>query len=668
MLRSLYSGISGLQVAGMKLSVVGNNIANSQTIGFKKSTAIFQDMLSQSISSYAGSSQIGLGATTAAIWQDFSQSAIENTSRALDLAIDGSGFFVVKNTAPTVDGGTPTETAQYYTRAGAFDLDENGYIINPDGYILQGYTVDPNTGEISTGPTNLQIDATRTDAQATSGIDLSVNLDPTTDIHSAFAYYIFSDLYGSAGTQVHNDFTYYLTGSNAYEVGSAVDTDGGTFSIQLIGADSDSSVSIAVAANHSLADVVSALNTAFGALTSYTAVASAVDAGGGSYVLRITPGNSAWTFSNITDGTDNGGLAVNTGGITSAHNSATISFSFGTSTAASTVTVNVADNTTLASLAAQITSALALNGFSGTAVVVSGASGAYLRINSADSDWSVQGAVTDTTSSGLNLSETTSGSEEFNATNADTYDYSTSVYIYDQQGGKHSVNIYFVKSDTNTWNYYMLAPDDEYYTATPTTPTGTLVFDENGTLATHLDGNGNTLPTGAEPTVTFTFVEDETGTEVPITVSLDFTPEGTYGATTQNGNSFVNYFVGQNGYGPGSLESIEVDTDGLIAGTYSNGETLYVGRVALATFQATQALNQAGDSLWEETSNSGEASINAAGEGGTGDIYGYALEESNVDMAEEFVDMIVAQRAWQANAKTISTSDDMLSELMNIKR
>ena len=401
MLRSLYSGISGLQVAGMKLSVVGDNIANSQTIGFKRSTAIFQDMLAQSISSYTSGSQVGLGATTAAIWQDFSQAAIENTSRSLDLSIDGSGFFVLKNTTPTVDGGAPTETAQYYTRAGAFDLDENGYIINPDGFILQGYTVDPTTGEVGTGPTDLQIDATRTDAQATSGIDLSVNLDPTMDIHSAFTYYVASDLYTSGGTQIHNDFTYYLTGSNAYEIGSAVDTDGGTFSLDLIGADNDSNVSIAVAANHSLADVVSALNTAFGTLTSYTAVASAVDMGGGSFALQITPGNSAWTFSGITDGTDNGGLGISLSGITSAHNAANLSFNFGTASAASTVTVSVADNTSLNSLATQITSAMALNGFSGQAVVVSGASGAYLRIVSADSDWSVQGAVTDTTSSGL---------------------------------------------------------------------------------------------------------------------------------------------------------------------------------------------------------------------------------------------------------------------------
>ena len=668
MLRSLYSGISGLQVSGMKMSVVGDNIANSQTIGFKKAIPIFQDMLAQSISSYSSGSQIGLGARTAAIWQDFSQAAIQNTNRALDLSINGTGFFVLQNQASSEDNGTPITTAQYYTRAGAFDLDKNGYVVNANGYILQGYTVDPFTGEVGTGPQDIQIDATRTDPQATSGIDLSVNLDPSVDAHSAFVYYVDSDTFTSGDTEIHNDFTYYLTGSNSFEVGSAVDTDGGTFSFDLTGGTNDSTVSITISATHSLADVVSSLNTALGALTSYTGTASAVSMGGGSFALRITPGDSAWSISGITDGTDNGGLGVTASGITSQGNDATISFSFGTATDASTVTVTVADNTTLNSLATELTSALALNGYSGTATVVSTASGAYLRIQSNDADWSVQGAITDTTSSSLNLTESTTTGENFDATNSDTYDYSTSIYIYDQQGRSHACNIYFVKTDENTWDFYALSPDDANYTATPGAPTGSMIFDETGALHTVMDGNGNTLPTGTNPDVTFTFVEDETLTPVDLTVSLDFTPRGTYGNTTQNDSSFVNYYTGQNGYGPGSLESLEVDAQGVIMGNYSNGESLAVARVALATFQGEQGLNRTGGTMWSSTRASGEASINPASEGGTGTVYGFSLEEANVDMAEEFVDMIVAQRAWQANAKTISTADQMLSELMNIKR
>jgi flagellar hook protein FlgE len=231
--------------------------------------------------------------------------------------------------------------------------------------------------------------------------------------------------------------------------------------------------------------------------------------------------------------------------------------------------------------------------------------------------------------------------------------------------------MYFVKVADNTWNYYILSPDSvspHAYTATPTQPTGRLIFNEDGTLTYNQQPPGNNLTSGTYPSVTFTYVDDETLQPVDLTASINFTPRGSYGNTTQNGNSFVNYFTGQDGYGPGSLESLEVDNDGMIVGKYSNGESLYVGRVALATFQDTQGLHREGGTMWTETRDSGQPSLNPAEEGGSGSIYGFSLEDANVDMAEEFVDMIVAQRAWQANAKTISTSDQMLADLMNIKR
>jgi len=670
MLRSLYTGITGLRTSGMKMSVVGDNLANSQTIGFKKGVPIFQDLLAQSVSSYAGASQVGLGARTGAIWQDFSQGALKNTNRALDLAIDGRGFFVLKNRASADEGASPVTTAQYYTRAGAFDLDKNGYVINPDGYILQGYTVDPMTGEVGTGPTDIQIDATRTDPVATSGIELSLNLDPTASTHDAFGYYLSGANFSAGSVQVHNDFTYYLTGANAFENGSAIDTTApATFAFDLVAGSATSHVSITVSTGHSLADVLSALDDAFSALTLFsTTAASAVAAGGGSFYLRINPPNEGWSIANISDNTTNDGLGMSTTGITSYASAATLAFSFGTSTAYSTVSITVADNTTLASLVTQLNSALQALTYSGQATLVSNGSNVQIRLIPTDADWSVQGAITDTTTSGLGLTANSSGDEVFNAVDPETYDYSTSVYIYDQQGGRHVVNFYFVKTADNTWDFYTLAPDDPDYTTTPGTPNGTMIFDETGELTTLLDGNGNQLVTSSSIDVTWSFVNDETLQPVDLTVALDFTPRSNYGNTTQNGNSFVNYFVGQNGYGPGSLESLNINPEGVIMGNYSNGESLAVGRVALATFQSVQGLLRAGGTLFEQTRDSGEPSLNPAEEGGTGSIYSFALEDSNVDMAEEFVDMIVAQRAWQANAKTISTSDQMLEQLMNIKR
>ncbi|MBW1711692.1 MAG: flagellar hook-basal body complex protein, partial [Deltaproteobacteria bacterium] len=672
------------------MSVVGDNLANAHTIGFKRGIPIFQDLLAQSISTYAGASQVGLGATTQVIWQDFTQGAFKNTTRALDLAVNGRGFFVVQNRAPMDTGASPTETGQYYTRAGAFEIDKNGYVINPSGLILQGYS---DISQTSGTPSDLRIDTTRIDPQVSSQIDFSINLDPTTTSHSDFSYYLQSDGFAAQSSEVHNAFYYYLDSDEFSSASSIIHDPTG-------GADADASIvfsidteliSINVADGTTLASVASLLSDALTAATNSGTV-SIVSGPSSGVVLRIDPADDTWTIDNVTDTTDAtnqgaaAGLDLDNNTVTSGASTATIAFSFGTSTAASLISITVADNETLSSVYSTLAAAFSAATYSATVTIVSAASGYAIRITSNNDNWSVQGSVTDTTTAtahaaGLDLdnNSATSTGTTFDATDSDTYDYSTSIYIYDQQGGQHTVNIYFEKVDDNTWNYYALAPDSvapNAYSVTPGNPTGTLVFDEQGHLATIDDSTGTTVwsidadgnETGTQPTATFTFVDDETGTPVDMTIDLDFTPSGNYGATTQNGNSFVNYFVGQDGYGPGSLESLQVDAQGVIMGQYSNGEAMAIARVALATFRNTQGLLREGSNLFSANRNSGEASINGAEEGGTGTILGFALEEANVDMAEEFVDMIIAQRAFQANAKVVSTSDQMLGDLMNIKR
>lgn len=147
MLRSLYAGVSGLRAHQMMLDVVGNNIANVNTSGFKGSTVVFQDLLSQVIAG-AGApaegvqggtnpSQVGLGVGVGAIWTNFSQGALENTGKSTDVAIQGDGFFIANQ------GGQ-----QIYTRAGAFTFDGHGNLVTPNGSYIQGWTADPATGDI----------------------------------------------------------------------------------------------------------------------------------------------------------------------------------------------------------------------------------------------------------------------------------------------------------------------------------------------------------------------------------------------------------------------------------------------------------------------------------------------------------------------------------------
>src|SRR6185436_13294947 len=147
---SFSAGLSGLNANGAYLSVIGNNLANINTIGFKSSSVTFQDLVSQNVGgSSANLMQVGLGVTTGAFSPVFSQGAIENTREATNVAIQGAGFFVVRGS-----GGNS------YTRAGNFTFDANGKMVTPDGLIVQGYTqVDPLTGNIITSgqPTDLSV-------------------------------------------------------------------------------------------------------------------------------------------------------------------------------------------------------------------------------------------------------------------------------------------------------------------------------------------------------------------------------------------------------------------------------------------------------------------------------------------------------------------------------
>jgi flagellar hook protein FlgE len=144
-------------------------------------------------------------------------------------------------------------------------------------------------------------------------------------------------------------------------------------------------------------------------------------------------------------------------------------------------------------------------------------------------------------------------------------------------------------------------------------------------------------------------------------IDVDFT------STSQYGSPSIVQTLTQDGYAAGNLSGINIDTAGNVLGTFTNGQVKKIARVALATFPALNGLERAGSTLYKETTESGVPLINKPGEGGLGDISAGMLEDSNVDLAGEFIKMIITQRAYQANSKVISTTDDMLAQLMNIK-
>ncbi len=235
--------------------------------------------------------------------------------------------------------------------------------------------------------------------------------------------------------------------------------------------------------------------------------------------------------------------------------------------------------------------------------------------------------------------------------------YTTSMTVYDSLGAEHEVIIYFQKTNTNEWNYHIAVDDGELGgTAGQLTEieSGTLQFDTDGSL------QSQTVATTAYP-ITFVGADAQT-----LTFDMGDPTGAMEGAVTQFASDSTVTGLDQDGYGAGNLIDWQMDSDGVISGVYSNGETRVLGQVALALFSSVDGLERAGDNLYMATTDSGQPLVGAAETGGRGSVYQYALEGSNVDMESEFVAMITAQRGYQASSRVISASDDLLKELVNI--
>ncbi|MBN2526189.1 MAG: flagellar hook protein FlgE [Deltaproteobacteria bacterium] len=238
--------------------------------------------------------------------------------------------------------------------------------------------------------------------------------------------------------------------------------------------------------------------------------------------------------------------------------------------------------------------------------------------------------------------------------------FSTAITVYDSLGESHRMDVYFTKTGANAWSWAALV-DDGDLGGTP----GAYAQVGNGTLSFTTDGFLND-DTSAPFAVTFDGAS-------PQDIQMDFGDSIVEGGTgldgvTQYAASSIIRSQEQDGYGTGELNGVGVQGNGGVMAIYSNGEQRLVGQVALATFEAEGELARAGGNLWTETQASGAARVGGAGEGSAGSITSNALEQSNVDLAAEFVDLIAYQRGFQANSRTITTADQLYQEIVNLKR
>jgi flagellar hook protein FlgE len=642
MFSSLQTGLSGLRANLRYLEVIGNNLANSATHGFKADRVTFKDLFYQSYGRPSGPTgnlggvngrQVGTGTAIGSIDAIHTQGQITGTGRPFDLALQGSGFFVVN------DG-----TRDLYTRMGSFGIDASQNFVDT----RTGFKVQNVSGSDIDLSTRLTVPA-----NATSSITFGGNLPAEVtgplaeEQQSATA---FADHRAAALT-------------SAVAPASTVDLSGTSLTITV---DSQTPKTINFPAGgspQSLADTVTALNAAFGVndvdalarldiggnliiesdkkgLGSLLQVSGTAAASGVLDLPSTQASGSEATAGGATDLNDlssnktdyQSGDVVQITGLNDQGQAVNVTFTYGV------------DGTTLGDLVTKINTSGAY-----TNATASLASDGRLKLTSSvkgTNDMTIQigdasGGVGSTTWSTHAFEEAVKG------TGPDTVN--SSIVVFDSLGLSHTLSGVFTRQDDGTWNLDLTIPAAEG--SISGAPLTGLSFGTDGTLQGPLAGAIDvTYSNGAAAQ----------------TVDLDLAGASATGGLTSHGGAKSAKPLSQDGYEAGELSTFEVTQGGVIVGRYSNGVDISIDTLAIATFQNQDGLAREGSTLFSATSNSGSALIDQAGAAGAGTIQSEALEGSNVDIAEEFVRLIEAQRAFQGNARIVTKTDEMLQELTNI--
>jgi flagellar hook protein FlgE len=239
----------------------------------------------------------------------------------------------------------------------------------------------------------------------------------------------------------------------------------------------------------------------------------------------------------------------------------------------------------------------------------------------------------------------------FDPTDASSYNNATSVTVYDSLGAAHTSTMYFVKTATaNQWQTRLYVDGTAVGTGAPAVFTQNLAYSSAGALTTPAGGIVNfgtyTPTTGANP----------------LNINFDFSK------TSQYGNSFGVTSVSQDGFTTGQLTGITVDPTGVVQANFTNGQSTSLGQVALVNFSSPQSLQKVDGTNWVETFSSGQPVLGSSGASGFGSLQSGAVEASNVDVTKQLVNMIVAQRNYQANAQMISTEKSITETIINMSR
>jgi len=651
---ALYTGLSGLRVHQTYIDVIGNNLANVSTPGFRGSRATFSDILSFTVRSGSGPNgnfggvnplQIGHGAIMATVDTDVNQGTLQDTGRSMDVALQGRGFFTLTNGLQT-----------FYSRVGSFGIDADRTLVD----LRSGLRVVGSTGA------NITVPVTDTlPAQPTSQIDFQGNLPAK--VGGPLAEIVQSNAVLKEGTSASKTATGTAGAGNQFDLTAFA---GRTVLVSVNGG-----------AQQSVTFPASTFGT--GPVSASTVAAQFSLQG-----LQVVANDTAGTIdfdtirlgSNATLKFDDGPSAA--GLLAALGLNATLDA--GTESTATSTTV-------ISDLTARSSSYVA-----GDNITISGTN----PDGTVFSDTFVYGAANDGTDIGdlinfinstVDLSQcsaelTTDGNIRLVAANKEEADLSlfigdasgntgknswpnfevaqagtgpdtavTSIDVVDSQGRTHPVTLTFTRSTIDSTVWDMQAEMDPAEGTITQSQIGQIRFNDNGSFNV-IGGGTNALA--------FTW----NGIAASQSVVVDLGTSGQFDGVAMLGNATTVAAINQDGFAAGTLLNAGFNQEGELVGFYSNGQSQTLDTLRISMFSNEGGLVRVGDTMFVESPNSDDAIATTANSAGAGSVRSGQLENSNVDIAREFVNLIEAQRGFQANSRVITTTDEILAELMNIVR
>ncbi|MFA6109443.1 MAG: flagellar hook-basal body complex protein, partial [Candidatus Latescibacterota bacterium] len=648
MIDSMFVGVTGVRSHQTKMSVISNNVANINTTAYKGGRASFSDVMSRTLSqggpardtvAATNPMQSGLGVQVSSIDTMLQQGTLQLTGIETDLAVEGDGYFILGQDASRV-----------YTRDGTFSFDVNGRLIDPGtGLIVQGNLADAG-GKLKSELENLVIPLDReSEARATQGINLSGNLDASGS-GEGDAVWNNATTFGQPARVISTPnpgFPLDLSSLSGGGLKVTVTEEGQTF---------QSTISVPAKSYAQRTDLVSELNSQISANGTLKNRVFFRTNELGQLILRTVDGGT-----NVSLAVDNANAAVN------------VASRLGLSTGTSQQGTRAADTdliNALADVGQDLTQGdvLRFTGikpdgerFDGTFTYQT-TTGDKLG-NLFDAVENVYGGVQaglDPETGEFILTDAASGDRvagfeiQFSLLDSGNgsgifgeeppYEFSTNTQVYDQKGGSHSLTLSFTKGVVdNEWNWVATVDG-----LTPEAGNdGKVVFNEDGTLRSFESADRSPLR----------FTPGD-GTPA-LTINLSADSSDILGGLTQFVADTSASIRGQDGRAAGNLVSVSIESTGSIVGLFSNGSSETLGRVSLASFSNEGGLLRQGSNLFSSTQASGQAVVGAAESTVQGSIRSGSIEMSNVDLAQEFTEMILAQRGFQASARAITTSDEL---------